>query len=134
MADQRQGDGGGQALGHDLADILVVEEGVAEIEAGDDARYPAEILHDDGVVEAMGLAVELSLRFGHGRRRAALVDEHGADGVAIVAGRRLDDGEGHDAEQEEQRDRAQDAHGQKSKHGGLLTYPALAPGSQSSPF
>ena len=116
MASQSKDYGGRQTLGDDGADILVVEEGMSEIEAGNDADDPAEILHDDRVVEAIGLAVEFCLRFGLRGGYAALVDQHGADGVAIVAGRRLDDGEGHDAKQEQQRDGAKNAHDQEAKH------------------
>ena len=96
VAGQREHDGARQPLGDDVAHRLVVVEAVAEIEAGDDAPDPVEILDRQRVVEAVRHAVGLGLQLGRLVRGAALVDEHGGDVVAVVARRRLDDAEGHE--------------------------------------
>ena len=59
MAGQRQQDGARQALGDDIADRAVVVERLAEIEAGQDAPDPVEILQRQRQVEAVGDAIGL---------------------------------------------------------------------------
>ena len=69
VAGQRQRDRPRQALAHHLGDRAVVEEGPAEVAAGDDAADPAEILDDHRVVQPVLLAVSLGRGFGGGEAR-----------------------------------------------------------------
>ena len=94
MAGQRQHDGARQALRHHLADRLVVVERVAEIEAGDDAADPVQVLHRQRVVEPVRLAIGIRLRLGIDVGHVALAHQHRLEVVGIVAGLGLDDAEG----------------------------------------
>ena len=80
----------------------------------DDAADPVDILDHQRLIEAVLDAVGLRLRIGGGKGGAALVDELRADVIGIIARRRLDDGEGDHAQDEEHRYGGGYAHGQES--------------------
>ena len=91
-----------------LADGPVVEEAMPEI---DPRRYPPIQLK---YCSGSGSLRPCSLRIACAAvrllvRGAALVDQHVRDIVAIVAGRCLDDGEGHHAQHEEHRNGRKDS-------------------------
>ena len=111
VAGQRDGDGAAAgAAAITSADGLVVGVGLAEIAAQTMPQIQRKYCSDQRVVQAMRLAVG----FGGGGarpRRVALPwhDHVGADEVAIVARRGLDDDEGDDAHHDQDRDRLQHA-------------------------
>lgn len=67
----RQQEGGGDAVGEDRADRLVVEEGVAEVQARD-APQVVEVLGEQGAVEPQAVAQDAFLVGGGVRRQEYL--------------------------------------------------------------
>ena len=127
VAGQRQRDRARQPLADHLGHRPVVEVGPAEVAAGDDAADPAEVLHDQRVVQPVLLAVALGGGVGGGEARVALGDHVVADVVAVVAGRRVDDHEGDQAHHEQHRNRLKHPDEQESDHRWDLAWSGVAP-------
>jgi len=129
VADQRQSDSARQAFANHIGDRLVVIKAVAEIAAGEDAADPVEILNNERLIEPVFDAVCLRLRFCLLEGSSALVHQLRADVIGVVAGRRLDDGESHHAQDQQHRNGGCHAYRQKSQHRTVflgLDWPCVA--------